>query len=308
MHSKFLVKVPPLFPLIPYNHQHQDFGKIVCCAKNSSSPDNKFRFKFPGGNKWKFREIDSEAVQATLNLWLSKTQNLLSEVTTPLVKNVHDLTPNLGNALDTPDMEDNFMPEQTIDSRTPKGILSSAAMASIEQFSRMNGLTGKKMQRIFKALVPESVYNDARNLVEYCCFRFLSRDGSEIHPCLKQPAFRRLIFITMLAWEQPYSDLNDSQAKAAGKVSFQRKFIREEAFVRIAPAISGVADWLTAHNLFKALSGGKEGISYTVWSMYIDELLKVHEGRKLYQFEASPQLPSERILCISSSRKPPILK
>ena len=50
---------------------------------------------------------------------------------------------------------------------------------------RMNGSTGKKMQKIFRGLVPESVYNDARNLVEYCCFRFLSRDGSEIHPCLK---------------------------------------------------------------------------------------------------------------------------
>lgn len=50
---------------------------------------------------------------------------------------------------------------------------------------RMNGLTGKKMQRIFKALVPQYVSNDARNLVEYCCFRFLSRDSSEIHPCLK---------------------------------------------------------------------------------------------------------------------------
>lgn len=50
---------------------------------------------------------------------------------------------------------------------------------------RMNGLTGKKMQKIFEALVPESVYNNARNLVEYCCFRFLSRDGSDIHPSLQ---------------------------------------------------------------------------------------------------------------------------
>lgn len=50
---------------------------------------------------------------------------------------------------------------------------------------RMNGLTGQKMQKIFKALVPESVHNDARNLVEYCCFRFLSKDTSVFHPCLK---------------------------------------------------------------------------------------------------------------------------
>lgn len=49
----------------------------------------------------------------------------------------------------------------------------------------MNGLTGKKMQNIFKALVPESVRNEARCLVEYCCFRFLSRDNSDVHPSLK---------------------------------------------------------------------------------------------------------------------------
>lgn len=49
----------------------------------------------------------------------------------------------------------------------------------------MNGLTGEKMQKIFRALVPESLYNDARNLVEYCCFRFLSRDNSDLHPSLK---------------------------------------------------------------------------------------------------------------------------
>lgn len=57
-------------------------------------------------------------------------------------------------------------------------------------------------------------------------------------------------------------------------LTLKRRFVLEEAFVRIAPAISGVADRTTAHNLFKALAGGKEGISYTVWSTYINELLK----------------------------------
>jgi len=49
----------------------------------------------------------------------------------------------------------------------------------------MSGLTGKKMKNIFETLVPETVYNDARNLVEYCCFRFLSRDNSDVHPSLQ---------------------------------------------------------------------------------------------------------------------------
>lgn len=50
---------------------------------------------------------------------------------------------------------------------------------------RMNGLTGKKMQDIFETLVPPATSTNARYLVEYCCFRFLSRDSSEFHPCLK---------------------------------------------------------------------------------------------------------------------------
>ncbi|KAL7205860.1 hypothetical protein ACSBR2_018725 [Camellia fascicularis] len=318
MHSKLSVthlKSSPTFRLIPYHHEN--FSEIKRCSRNfpsssSSSSDHRFRFRivglFRGDNRWKLNAIDGTAVQETLNQWLSKTQDFLNEVTSPLVKTVHDRKPTPGNMFDTQDKEDIFMAEQTIDSRTPNGNLSLAAVVSIEQFSRMNGLTGLKMQKIFKALVPEAVYNDARNLVEYCCFRFLSRDGSEIHPCLKEPAFRRLIFITMLAWEKPYSKRKDPRAITSEKASFQRRRVREEAFVRIAPAISGVADRSTAHSLFKALAGDEQGISFNTWSTYMDELLKVHEGRKLYEFEEGPQHSSERILCLGSSRKRPVLK
>ncbi|TQD79077.1 hypothetical protein C1H46_035355 [Malus baccata] len=112
-------------------------------------------------------------------------QSFINEVASPLTRTGQTKKPVTRDALETQDMEDIFMAEQTINSRTPNGILSLAAVVSIEQFSRMNGLTGKKMQNIFKALVSESTYNDARNLVEYCCFRFLSRDNSDIHPSLK---------------------------------------------------------------------------------------------------------------------------
>ncbi|KAA8545536.1 hypothetical protein F0562_020320 [Nyssa sinensis] len=311
MSSKFPVTHFRSSPALPYSIIPYHFCKVGCCAGNYSS-DHKFRFKLvgqsPGDDRSKFNDKDANAVQKTLNQWLSKTQDFLNEVTSPLAKTVHDRKPNFGNALDTQDMEDIFMAEQTIDSRTPSGDLSLAAIISIEQFSRMNGLTAQKMQKIFKALVPESIYNDARNLVEYCCFRFLSRDSSEIHPCLKEPAFQRLIFITMLAWENPYCTEKDSRANTSEKASFKRRLVHEEAFVRIAPAISGVADRSTADNLFKALAGDERGISLSLWSTYIDELLKVHEGRKSYQFQEWPQLSSEKILCLGSSRKRPVLK
>ncbi|XP_038684369.1 uncharacterized protein LOC119984469 isoform X2 [Tripterygium wilfordii] len=172
----------------------------------------------------------------------------------------------------------------------------------------MNGLTGQKMQKIFNALVPEPLCKDARNLVEYCCFRFLSRHSSGIHPCLKEPAFQRLIFITMLAWGDPYCAENNSNANDPDKASLQGKLVLEEAFVRIAPAVSGVADRSTVHNLFKALAGDEQGISVNSWLTYVDELLKVHEGRKSYQIREFPQLTNEKVLCIASSRKRPVLK
>lgn len=79
----------------------------------------------------------TDAVQETLNVWVSKTQNFLTEVTSPLVKNVNDKKHSLGkNAFDTQNVDDIFMAEQTVDSKTPNGELSFAAIVSIEQFSR----------------------------------------------------------------------------------------------------------------------------------------------------------------------------
>ncbi|CAN0878953.1 hypothetical protein LINGRAHAP2_LOCUS12753 [Linum grandiflorum] len=255
------------------------------------------------GNGWKLNDIDTKAVQERLSSWMSKTQNFVKQVASPLVKPGYTGKITSGKAVDALELEEVFLVEPTIKRKTSKGVLSMAALVSIEQFSRMNGLTGYKMMKIFEALVAEPVYSDARNLVEYCCFRFLSRDSSSFHPSLKEAAFQRLIFITMLAWENPYCKGNTSQ-----EGSLKGKLVGKEAFVRIAPAIPGVADHSTVHNLFKALAGDERGISVKVWLTYIDELLKVHEGRKSYQTREYPQLWNEKVLCIGSSKKQPVLK
>ncbi|KAK7412070.1 hypothetical protein VNO78_03516 [Psophocarpus tetragonolobus] len=270
--------------------------------------EQKFPFKFVPqslGDKWKLNDISTGYIQERLNVLMSRTQNFLNEVTFPLAKPGQSRKPVPENDYGFQVMEDILMIEQTINRRTPCGVLSLAAVICIEQFSRMNGLTGKKMQKIFEALVPESVYNDARNLVEYCCFRFLSRDGSDIHPSLQDPAFQRLIFITMLAWENPYTgDLSNNAEKA----SLQNKLVTEEAFVRIAPAISGVVDRATVHNLFKALADDQDGISVSSWLNYINEFVKVRQKQISYQIPEFPQLSQERILCIGSNSKRPVLK
>ncbi|XP_048592117.1 uncharacterized protein LOC106354134 isoform X2 [Brassica napus] len=292
-----------------------------CSFSRNCSSNRKPRLRIVA-QRWKLNDIDTNAVQERFSKWVSKSQKYLSEVATPLIKKRQSLKVDLEDQDDFEDLEELLTVEQTVQSDTPRGSLSFDAIISIEQFSRMNGLTGKKMQDIFETLVPPATSTNARYLVEYCCFRFLSRDSSDFHPCLKEPAFQRLIFITMLAWANPYcKERNYARNDVSKKPSFQistdewlsvlkGRFVEEEAFVRIAPAISGVADRATVHNLFEALAGASDqkGISLEVWLAYIQELVKIHEGRKSYQTTEFPQLSSERLLCMASNRKGPVLK
>lgn len=259
------------------------------------------------GDRWKLKDIDPNLIQERLNSWLLKTQNFFNDVTAPLVKQAQERRLEDESSFDNKEMEELFLFEQTIDVRTQKGRLSLAAIISIEQFSRLNGLTGRKMQKIFETLIPDPASYDVCDLVEYCCFRFLSRDGSSIHPCLKEPAFRRLIFITMLAWQDPYTEEIGSDANISEN-SLMRKLVGEKAFVRIAPAVAGIADRSTVHNLFKTLTGGGNGISLKLWTTYVEELLKVHKGRESYQNGENFLSSSEQVLCIGDSNKRPVLK
>ncbi|KAG6491431.1 hypothetical protein ZIOFF_052774 [Zingiber officinale] len=248
-----------------------------------------------GISEWeKKKKVGCYAVREGFRSWLLKARTVLTEVATPIVKRGLGADPaSVGEPEDVAVDEELLVPpEMTVERRTPSGFLSLAAAVSIEQFGRMNGLTGWKMQKIFESLAPEAIRNDVRSLVEYCCFRYLSRDSSDFHPNLK------------------------------GRV------VGEEAFVRIAPAVAGVADVSTAHHLFKALIGDKQGLSLSLWIAYLAELLKsasyylslilstnmtfsilflVHEGRQSYG-NKNNIFPYEELVCKGSSRKQPVLK
>ncbi|XP_078434491.1 chromosome-partitioning protein, putative (DUF639) [Wolffia australiana] len=261
------------------------------------------------GSKWRIQNIDPDAVQEKLNTWFLKARTAVTEFAGPLIN------PGPGTPSGPPPDDENValdeivmkVPEVTLSGKTKNGVLSLEAIISIEQFSRMIGQTGEKMQKIFEAQAPESLRGNARSLVEYCCFRYLSRDNSHIHPCLKDSAFRRLIFITMLGWEKPYCEDTD-EIYQLETLSLKGKFVGKEAFLRIAPAVAGLADIPTAHHLFKALVGDGEGISFSLWTAYVSELSKVHDNRESYKGYPNVQKPDEEILCLASSRKRPVLK
>lgn len=67
---------------------------------------------------------------------MSKSQKLLSDVTTPLKKKGQSLKVDLEDQQDVEDLEELLTVEQTVRSDTPKGSLSFDAIISIEQFSR----------------------------------------------------------------------------------------------------------------------------------------------------------------------------
>lgn len=297
------LRTSPTYYLIScYNNNHST--STSTSRRRIILSEQKFSFKSLG-DRFKLHDLSANSIQERLNVLMSRTQNFLNEVTSPLAKTGQSRKPDPENDVGFQVMEDILMVEKTIDRKMPYGNLSFAAVICIEQFSRMSGLTGKKMKNIFETLVPEAVYSDARNLVEYCCFRFLSRDNSDVHPSLQDPAFQRLIFITMLAWENPYTYVLSSNAE---KASLQSKLVTEEAFVRIAPAVSGVVDRPTVHNLFKALAGDQDGISMSMWLAYINEFVKVRRENRSYQIPEFPQIDEEKILCIGSNSKQPVLK
>ncbi|KAL2635135.1 hypothetical protein R1flu_006614 [Riccia fluitans] len=247
---------------------------------------------------------------------------LWEKVTNPIFQNIQNIQERTIFKNATPEVDRNseiakaetkiyFPRDYTFPTETSRGALSPAALDCIEQFSRLNGLTGKQMKANFESTAPLVVRNDeARNLVEFTCFRFLSRSNADFHPALKDTAFRRLTFSAMLAWQRPYKeDIPENGTASNGLPS--AGFVGEKAFTRIAPAIAGAADRATAHYLFNALKGEDEGLSFEVWDRYCTELCKVQKGRELQQQQEAARLelePGERIICVAADTRQPVQK
>uniref|UniRef100_A0A0D9V8A8 Uncharacterized protein n=1 Tax=Leersia perrieri TaxID=77586 RepID=A0A0D9V8A8_9ORYZ len=261
-------------------------------------------------SQWRIPDVDADAVQERVRSWLSRARGAIVDAASAArEKGRHKEEAEGKKKRRKEALEEQALvavPEITVERRVGRGWLSLDAIVVIEQFARLNGLTGRKVQRIFEALAPDHVHNDARNLVEYCCFRYLSRDNSDLHPSLKELAFQRLIFMTMLAWEDPYGEDDDTES-SLDNYSILGRLVGEDAFVRIGSAVAGVADVSTAHYLFRALVGSEKGLSLDLWTTYIGELLKVHHGRQTHK-SGDHFFSDEQVLCIGSSRKRPVLK
>lgn len=155
--------------------------------------------------------------------------------------------------------------------------LSSLANVVAARCARILLLSIEDLQLQFDNDISESLKAPpkyARNLLEYSCFRGLAV-STRVTDYLSDKDFRRLTFEMMLAWETP-----GAADKPVTMVDTEIAVSRE-AFVRFGPAIAGVADPVTVHCQFDALTAASGGrLQFPLYDKYLAELDKTIKSMK----------------------------
>ncbi|KAG6544583.1 hypothetical protein Mapa_014005 [Marchantia paleacea] len=177
--------------------------------------------------------------------------------------------------------------------------LSSPANLVIDRCCRILDMQPEELQFQFEDEASVSAKHPsryARNLLEYCCFKALSVETQKTGH-LQQKDFHKLFFDMMLAWEAPGAANKPVVKIEQGEVDNQEEdddedsalfysdlmpmlvdvesTIGSEAFARIAPAIPLVADIISVHQQFDALTSGTGGrLPYPIFEKYLSELDK----------------------------------
>ncbi|KAI0488183.1 hypothetical protein KFK09_028010 [Dendrobium nobile] len=186
------------------------------------------------------------------------------------------------------------------DAEVPNPIpqLSPIANSVVFRCSKVLHILTEKLQQCFEIELPDhasqpSLY--ARNLLEYCSYKALN----VMIKCLDHMAdkdFYRLTFDMMLAWEAPgtgtESLLKESFSTSHPRVDDEdgeslfyinstnvavqvdeKKSVGLEAFARVAPACPSIADLITVHNLFDALTSSSGGrLHFIIYEKYLKSI------------------------------------
>ncbi|CAM6018309.1 unnamed protein product [Sphagnum balticum] len=168
--------------------------------------------------------------------------------------------------------------------------LSSLANVVVGHCARILLLHPEELQRHFEEEAPLSAKHPscyARNLLEYCCFQALSV-AVQVTDHLSDKEFRRLSFDMMLAWQLP-----SATSRQVAKVNVEST-VGLDAFVRLAPAIPTVADAITVHCQFDALTASTAShLPFTIYDKYlteIDKSIKTMKGQVTQALVKSLQL------------------
>ncbi|KAF3457925.1 hypothetical protein FNV43_RR02586 [Rhamnella rubrinervis] len=194
----------------------------------------------------------------------------------------------------------------SINSPRPIPQLSPLANSVVSRCSGILQIPTEELQHRFDTELPESVkelLTYARNFLEFCSYQALNVLSGR-GDYLSDKDFRHLTFDMMLSWEAPsveseqldketptcsnqevededgWSLFYSSSTNMAVQVD-EKKTVGREAFARIAPVCAAVADIITVHNLFDALtSSSSYRLHFLVYEKYIRSLDKVVKAAK----------------------------
>ncbi|KAF7123746.1 hypothetical protein RHSIM_Rhsim12G0090100 [Rhododendron simsii] len=156
-------------------------------------------------------------------------------------------------------------------------------------------IPAEELQHWFETEVPDTVKQPsiyARNFLEFCSYQALHLVTA--HPdYLSDKEFRRLTYDMMLAWEAP--SVENEPLNTVRLLVFLCHLIicdlffqvldrnstgEDEAFARIAPACAVIADIITVHNLFDALTSSSHRLHFLIYDKYLRMLEKVIKAVK----------------------------
>ncbi|XP_065868641.1 uncharacterized protein [Euphorbia lathyris] len=226
-----------------------------------------------------------------LESFLKNHQNSLKS----LFQRKRSLNSGEDGAYDSPGMSPRPIPQ-----------LSALANSVVARCSKILGVPPHELQHHYDIELPESVkqlFTYARNFLEFCSYQALSSLTSRPN-YLSDKDFRRLTYDMMLAWEAPSvetqsppketpSARNQEEDDEDGGSFFyssstnmavqvdDTRTVGKEAFARIAPACVAIADIMTAHNLFDALTNSSGNrLHFLIYDKYIHCLDKIIKAAK----------------------------
>lgn len=178
-------------------------------------------------------------------------------------------------------------------------LLSSIANSVVSRCSGILAVETEMLQKSFEADFPDNCKEPntyAKELLEYCCHKAL-HEVTTRPDYLADKNLRRLTFDMMLAWENPgagdesldndsslpveIEDQDEGSIFYANSTSLavqvnDMKTVGLSAFTRIAPSCPIIADLVTVHNLFDALTSSSSGrLHYFVYDKYLKSLDRV---------------------------------
>ncbi|XP_057424539.1 uncharacterized protein LOC130718090 isoform X2 [Lotus japonicus] len=228
----------------------------------------------------------------------------------------------LRNSSSSKNKTDTTADDSAVNSPKPIPLLSPLANSVVVRSSKILGISTEELQHAFDSELPlgvKELLTYARNLLEFCSYKALHK-LSKSSDYLADKDFRRLTYDMMLAWETPSVHTDEtpppsskdehggdddeaslfysSSTNMAVQVDDQ-KTVGLEAFSRIAPVCAPIADVITVHNLFDALtSSSGRRLHFLVYDKYIRFLDKVIKNSKnvLASSVGSLQLAEEEIV------------